>query len=545
MKFSYNVMLNPVIENVEPEISILLRKTGGNYIQICEQYKIFYSEHPVLPLILFCYDNRQSPKCLLTNQCRGLVLEKETWKTVCWGMDRFIETGVPKTIVSIQEKEDGSLIFMFCYNGMWMLSTRHTFCDQPSEKLYLDGFLSVIKSYNIDNFAEKCKECVRCKDGIYTPNTHKEYTFCFELCLINHRIVRKYEKSTLFLICVYDNTTHLRMDFESNHKIEGIQMIKECIHKFDKAGDNRQTLQHLLSPLISKAVNDDLFFEGFVITDNVGQRYKVKSQLYKTFHDLRYRGWIKATQKIMAQFILNNQDDLIMSFIEETRPTDCDEFKKQLLHYKENRLFEATTLESTIMDFCSDHPNEYCEIVPGFLDGKDSGIAKSPVFISNKDSNSSCNDYGENWTVFCYCGHYMTCKRMKYDVIYKRKCHCGKIFGTIIYPCNTLLWQCSHCNCTHECYQKNATYGNSHVKIGQPLGIPASELCKILRLQIHENIGKVMKLYKCKKSNIYQWIQKMMKLSEDEAHIAKFNLQQCNELLQHFAVKDFSFLIKD
>ena len=491
-------------QQIQPEIARVLqgiRGTQRDVATLCKKYNLFYSVHPDLPLVLFCYDNRFSPNCLLTQQCRGLILEKDTWKTVCWGMNRFVDKkSLSKfNMKSVQQKEDGSLLFLFLYNGQWMLSTRHTFCDQPSEQMYLQGFLSVTQCDSVNAFGLKMESI-----GL------QRCTFCFELCLSNHRIVRKYETSKIFLLCVYDNITHNEVDMS-------VVNIPE-IERVTENSTQNTTIQELLDQCVAK----DPFFEGFVIIDQKGNRHKLKSNEYRIIHDLRYRGWVKTTPKSLKFFIDHDHDKLILDFLKETRPTDWFEFERQFICYKNFK--NSDNLQAQLLDLSLSHAKEYCPLPVGF-ENNDKGTGLSETMPIRR---------GKTWDVTCFCGHAMTCNKLKYDVIYKRKCHCGEIFGTIVYPNNTLLWQCSVCDCSHECYQKDETYDNVDVTSGQPLGIPASHLCKTLRLQVHENILKRMKLLKCKKSEVYAWIQDVMQLSKEDAHIAKFGISQCTKLLQIF-----------
>jgi len=83
-------------------------------------------------LVILNYSQIDSPKTNpLVMECRGLILEADTWNLVSIPFYRFFNYGEATDIVNfnfddavLQEKIDGSLIQLFYYNNRWRMATR-------------------------------------------------------------------------------------------------------------------------------------------------------------------------------------------------------------------------------------------------------------------------------------------------------------------------------------------------------------------------------------------------------------------------------------
>lgn len=73
---------------------------------------------------------------------------------------------------------------------------------------------------------------------------------------------------------------------------------------------------------------------------------------------------------------------------------------------------------------------------------------------------------------------------------------------------------------------------SAHQNSGKPMGIPADQETKEWRVKAHEAFDKLWKEWGYKRKEAYKLLQTMMNLSEKEAHIAKFNKEQCQELIK-------------
>jgi len=87
----------------------------------------------------------------------------------------------------------------------------------------------------------------------------------------------------------------------------------------------------------------------------------------------------------------------------------------------------------------------------------------------------------------------------------------------------TNVWLCRPC----DAYV--GTNGNSNI----PLGTLAKQELRELRKQTHRMIDVYWKEKRMTRSEMYKRIQRIMNLTEDEAHVGKFNVEQCQTLMEH------------
>jgi ssDNA-binding Zn-finger/Zn-ribbon topoisomerase 1 len=87
----------------------------------------------------------------------------------------------------------------------------------------------------------------------------------------------------------------------------------------------------------------------------------------------------------------------------------------------------------------------------------------------------------------------------------------GWFYGCTRYP---------DCKGAHGCHQD-----------GKPLGTPADDETKQFRIAAHEAFDKLWKNGYMSRGGCYSWMQKVMGLSKDEAHIGMMDKKQCRELI--------------
>lgn len=145
-------------------------------------------------LILLNYNQIDSPKTPETNECRGLILEKEKYDVVFCGFYRFFnvqeecaeDIDFSKAIAEI--KHDGSLIGLYWWNGEWHVSTR----GMPLASGQVgDNSISFAQL-----FWETAPKKLKAALEIY----NKEMNLFFELVGPMNRIVTKYDKAELYLL---------------------------------------------------------------------------------------------------------------------------------------------------------------------------------------------------------------------------------------------------------------------------------------------------------------------------------------------------------
>ncbi len=85
------------------------------------------------------------------------------------------------------------------------------------------------------------------------------------------------------------------------------------------------------------------------------------------------------------------------------------------------------------------------------------------------------------------------------------------------------FWSCSKwpdCECCHGAHPD-----------GKPFGVPADDETKKLRIAAHEVFDQLWKSRGMRRGDAYRCMQRMMGMTEDQAHIGMFNADQCRRLI--------------
>ena len=86
-----------------------------------------------------------------------------------------------------------------------------------------------------------------------------------------------------------------------------------------------------------------------------------------------------------------------------------------------------------------------------------------------------------------------------------------------------LVWDCRPCD----------AYVGCHRGTDRPLGTLANRQLRQLRRRTHEVFDQLWTSQGVRRSRAYQWMQQVMGLTAEEAHIGQFRVEQCHQLLGH------------
>ena len=92
-----------------------------------------------------------------------------------------------------------------------------------------------------------------------------------------------------------------------------------------------------------------------------------------------------------------------------------------------------------------------------------------------------------------------------------------------------LFWGCStwpKCNATHGAHPD-----------GRPLGIPGDKASKAARIRAHAAFDPLWASGEMSRGAAYRWMQGALGLSQDEAHIGRFTVEQCERLIRCVEVR--------
>jgi hypothetical protein len=83
----------------------------------------------------------------------------------------------------------------------------------------------------------------------------------------------------------------------------------------------------------------------------------------------------------------------------------------------------------------------------------------------------------------------------------------------------------------YVCYPCDA-YVGTHGKSKNPLGTPANRELREMRKYAHSMFDPLWKRRKMNRTNAYKWMQQVMDLPPEKAHIGMFNEEQCWKLIK-------------
>jgi hypothetical protein len=240
--------------------------------------------HETQPLVLLDYSQIDTPKNDPSGwDCRGVIYNHETKKVVCRPMSRFFNLGEQPVqqerfnwnSYTAMEKVDGSMIKVWFYedSGEWEIATRgtmfgesncwNTLTPEAEQISFRDLFLRTLgmSSEQWVSWAEK--------------NLDKNFTYIFELCAMDNRVVTRYETDRIYEICAVSN-------------FYGTNMFNLHMKEFREAGIMPIPLHpmHSRDEIQQKANELKNLTEGFVLWDGKN-RIKVKSEIYVAVHHMR------------------------------------------------------------------------------------------------------------------------------------------------------------------------------------------------------------------------------------------------------------------
>lgn len=272
---------------------------------------IVVKRHDTLPLCILNYDQIESPKTHpIVRECRGLVLHADTKDVVAKSFNRFFNWGEVADEMKdfdfsdfiVQSKEDGSLVLIYHFDGRWHANTRGSFATDNMQGLnftWREGICKAITDYGIGDLQELDDEL------------DKGVTYVCEFCSPWNKVVRRYEKPCMYLLTAFQGTKEL-------HYSE-VDLMAHGLFKRPQRYEfiNIDEVQSYLQLQAEK----DPTFEGVVICDHLGHRWKIKSATYLGLHKMRGEGDNLFHPKHLLPFILAGEEAELLTYFPECRET--------------------------------------------------------------------------------------------------------------------------------------------------------------------------------------------------------------------------------
>lgn len=236
--------------------------------------QISYDEFAGRRLMLLRYDQLSSDFSNdIVKECRGLILDAETYEVVCHPFNKFFNYGEPWMddidwrTAYVTEKVDGSIIKVVNLDGQFLISTNGVIdafkCSLPESvgcpfSSFGELFMEGMKFYGLrkEDFPR-----------LFKPDV----TYIFELTSPWNQVVVQWEETKVWFLGMRDNATDkesfygdcdLAQVFDTP-KVYPITNIDQCV-------------------AASKVLPEDA--EGYVVVDSAFHRIKVKSPRYVQLH---------------------------------------------------------------------------------------------------------------------------------------------------------------------------------------------------------------------------------------------------------------------
>ena len=244
-------------------IQKLLRDKGLEYTKEYLNLMVKESED----LILLKYKQIEADWTKIeTHQCRGIILNKDTFDVVSFPYEKFfnLTEGYAATIdwdsAKFYEKLDGSLINIYFYNGSWHVQTSGTIFGEANNyhpsMTFADLFWYTVNL----QYGNKQK---------FITKLDTNFNYMFELCTPDNWVVKKHETYTTHLHGIRNMTTFKEIELENFRDI--FYCAKE--YSFKDLFELKDTFEYMKF--------DE---EGYVIRDKYFNRVKIKNPAYVKAH---------------------------------------------------------------------------------------------------------------------------------------------------------------------------------------------------------------------------------------------------------------------
>lgn len=236
-------------------------------------------------LISFMYDQIHSDFSLpIVQECRGIILEKDTYRIVCWPFTKFFNYGeklaspIDWSHAQVQEKLDGSIMKMYYYNGKWNVASNSCIEALPDYKGMFDQCLEMYPTFCWDQLDRNC-------------------TYIFELIHPDNVIVIRYNQKRLVHLGTRNNDTgqqymgvmepfHAPRSYPLTNLEQCIQWVSDCQFKD----------------------------EGFVVVDQHYNRIKIKSPKYISMSTLKDHGKYGNCKEEFISCVIRNEVSEFISY---------------------------------------------------------------------------------------------------------------------------------------------------------------------------------------------------------------------------------------
>ncbi len=231
--------------------------------------------------------------------CRGLILEKDTWKVMSMSFRKFFNHGegsaatIDWNTARILEKVDGSMMQVYYdwHKNEWFAGTTGTAegegeVNNKMGTTFNQLFWQTYKKYNADE-----------------SFLNKAYTYVFELTTPYNIVVKPHGLDAITLLAVRNNETLVEFDYDELIKI-GKKINVPVVQSFDL---NKGNFDELIKTFEGMPWSE----EGYIVIDGNFNRVKIKNPAYCAVHHLKGK---TAEHNILTIIKTNEIDEFASTF---------------------------------------------------------------------------------------------------------------------------------------------------------------------------------------------------------------------------------------
>lgn len=272
----------------------------------------------------------------LSVECRGLILEKNTWNIIAFPFTKFYNLGEERAVpilekfdfsnFDVYEKLDGTLIICYFYKDKWWFATRSNLIGNNVYSGCGKTYSDLVKSTIISTYGDF--------EG-FLSYLDSNYTYMFELTTPFNVVHIQHKESSLTLIGVR-SMVDCR---EFNLKEFQTPLKKVSFYNISSLEDIVEYVKSLNSEKSES--------EGVVICDKNFNRLKIKNEKYFLASSTPEHNLMSDKKKL--EFILNGQLDDIEQYLPQQILEECNFIRDSI-----NNLIKETQEEFKIIN----HPDK-------------------------------------------------------------------------------------------------------------------------------------------------------------------------------------------
>lgn len=278
-------------------------RSGHSVEGLDAEFGIAAFRHPQWPLVGLKYRPHAPRFHPLVRECRGLVLEYGSWEVVAKPFDRFHNAGEdpdafaafnwPRS--SCHAKEDGSLVIVYPYRGAWLVNSSGGFGHQRA-------------SFSRRTWTQLFWEA----SSLDVARLDPRFTYLFELCSPYTKVVRPYPQPTAFLLSMFETATCREWPVEA---------VDEEAARLPARRPERYSLRSMgeVATFLEEKEAADPTFEGVIIRDDTGLRFKIKTRTYLAVHHAEGMGNLFHPARLVPLALAGEIDEVI-AYNPEIRP---------------------------------------------------------------------------------------------------------------------------------------------------------------------------------------------------------------------------------